>query len=127
MGYALPAAIGVCLASRKRVICVDGDGGIMMNLQELQVIAREQLPITVVVFNNQCLGDIMEFQKRIFERRYIATTEMSGYQAADFRGLAKAFQLPYRCVSGAESILQLDLFSNTPQMIEIKVPNYLNQ
>lgn len=122
MGYALPAAIGVCLASKRKVLCIDGDGGIMMNLQELQVIAREQLPITVVVFNNYCLGDIMEFQKRVFDRRYAATTETSGYQAADFKGLAAAFHLPYRCFSDLNAVSRIELTKCTPQIVEIKVP-----
>lgn len=121
MGYALPAAIGAFYGSGKPVVCINGDGGIMMNVQELQLIAREQLPITVVVFNNGCLGDIMEFQKRIFQKNYFATTEGSGYQAADFQGLAGAFHLPYRRVDTAEQIGELDL-SGGPRLIEVMVP-----
>lgn len=123
MGYALPAAIGGYYARKAPVICIDGDGGLMMNLQELQLVAREQLPITVLVFNNHCLGDIMEFQKRIFQGRYFTTTENSGYQAADFEGLAKAFHLPYQRVTKKEEISHIDFTRKVPQLIEILVPS----
>ena len=94
-----------------------------MNLQELQLVAREQLPITVLVFNNYCLGDIMEFQKRIFQGNYFATTESSGYQAADFEGIAKAFHLPYQRVATKEEISHIDFTRKAPQLIEILVPS----
>lgn len=123
MGYALPAAIGGYYARKTPVICIDGDGGLMMNLQELQLVAREQLPITVLVFNNHCLGDIMEFQKRIFQGKYFTTTESSGYQAADFEGIAKAFHLPYQRVATKEEISRIDFTRKTPQLIEILVPS----
>lgn len=122
MGYALPAAIGVYYASGKPVVCMDGDGGIMMNLQELQLLCREQLPVTVIVFNNHCLGDIMEFQKRIFEKRYFTTTEDSGYQAADFKGIAQAFHMNYRFVSSPDEVETVQLISGRPQLIEVAVP-----
>lgn len=123
MGYALPAAVGVYYATKKPVVCIDGDGGIMMNLQELQFLCREHLPITVIVFNNHCLGDIMEFQKRIFERRYFTTTEDSGYQAADFRRLAEAFHMDYNLVTSIEEVEKIQPVTDSPQLIEVIVPN----
>jgi len=123
MGYALPAAIGAYYGSKKPVVCLDGDGGIMMNLQELQVLTRERLPITVVVFNNRCLGDIMEFQKKIFGGNYIATTESSGYQAADFEGIARAFHLPYQKVRTLSELSGIDFTAQAPRMIEVTVPS----
>ena len=123
MGYALPAAVGVYYASQKPVICIDGDGGIMMNLQELQLICREQLPITVIVFNNHCLGDIMEFQKKIFDKRYFTTTEDSGYQAADFRRLAEAFHMDYQLILSPEETETIRPVTGRPQLIEVVVPS----
>lgn len=123
MGYALPAAVGVYYATKKPIVCIDGDGGIMMNLQELQFICREQLPITVIVFNNHCLGDIMEFQKRIFDKRYFTTTEESGYQAADFKRIADAFFMEYCLVQSVDEAEALKLVTGRPQMIEVVVPS----
>ncbi len=123
MGYALPAAVGVYYAEKKPVVCMSGDGGIMMNLQELQLISREQLPITVIVFNNRCLGDIMEFQKRIFKGRYFTTTEDSGYQAADFRRLAAAFHMDYQLVSSPDAVKTIKPVTGQPQLIEVAVPS----
>ena len=66
MGYSLPAAIGAYYARGTQVISLSGDGGIQMNLQELQFIARENIPVKVVVFNNNSLGMVREFQERNF-------------------------------------------------------------
>lgn len=123
MGYALPAAVGVHYATKKPVVCIDGDGGIMMNLQELQFLCREHLPITVIVFNNHCLGDIMEFQKRIFDKRYFTTTEDSGYQAADFQRLAEAFHMNYHLVTSIEEAERIQSVTGSPQIIEVVVPS----
>ena len=95
----------------------------MMNLQELQLIDREQLPITIIVFNNHALGDIMEFQKRIFDKRYFTTTENSGYLAADFKGIAKAFHFSYLKISKTEDVNIINYSLNKPQLIEVLVPS----
>lgn len=126
MGYSLPAAIGLYYATKKPVICFDGDGGIMMNLQELQYLTREQIPVTVIIMNNHCLGDIMEFQKRIFAGNYFTTTEETGYQAADFEGIAKAFHLPYIQINESDDLDKLVLPSTKPQFVEIVVPSNID-
>lgn len=123
MGYALPAAIGVHYATKKPTLCIDGDGGIMMNLQELQFIKRDKLPITVIVFNNHCYGDIMEFQKKVFPGNYYITTEDSGYLAADYEGIAKAFGFKYIKKNYTDTDWDLDYCHSEPQLIEIIVPS----
>ena len=123
MGYALPASVGACIATKKPTICFDGDGGIMMNLQELQMIHREQLPITIVVMNNTCLGDIMEFQKKIFSGNYFTTTKETGYLAADFEGVSKAFKLNYHCITNIDDLKRISFISDKPQLIEVVVPS----
>lgn len=123
MGYSLPAAIGLYYATRKPVICFDGDGGIMMNLQELQYLTREKIPVTVIIMNNRCLGDIMEFQKKIFAGNYFTTTEETGYQAADFKALAAGFHLKYTRIESSEEVESMDLTGNVPQIIEVLVPS----
>lgn len=123
MGYSLPAAIGLYYATKKHVICFDGDGGIMMNLQELQYLTRERIPVTVIIMNNHCLGDIMEFQKKIFAGNYFSTTEETGYQAADFKGLAAAFHLKYTLIRTSEEVDSMNLEEAEPTIIEVQVPS----
>ena len=123
MGYALPAAIGVCIAKKKPTLCFDGDGGLMMNLQELQMVYRDQLPITIVVLNNNCLGDIMEFQKKYFSGNYYTTTKETGYLAADFEGIAKAFKLDYYRIECDDDCKDISFISDKPQLIEVVVPS----
>lgn len=126
MGYSLPAAIGLYYATKKPVICFDGDGGIMMNLQELQFLTREQIPVTVIIMNNHCLGDIMEFQKKIFAGNYFTTTEDTGYLAADFKGLAAAFHLKYTLIKTSNEVDSMNLESAEPNIIEVLVPSNIN-
>lgn len=105
MGYSLPAAIGAYYASGKPVVSFNGDGGLQMNLQELQVIKREKLPVTVVVFNNYALGMIRHFQEMYFNSNYCKTVRNNGYDAPNFKALADAYDLDYykiKCDDNAE-------------------------
>ena len=67
MGYDLPASIGACLANNKKsTICIAGDGSIMMNLQELQTISGNKLPIKIFILNNNGYASILQTQKKLF-------------------------------------------------------------
>ena len=90
MGYALPASIGAALVEPGRQqICSNGDGGIQMNLQELQTVKEYDLDIKVVVFNNSGLGMIRQFQDTYMAGRHAATDEGPG--RPDFKKIAEAF------------------------------------
>ena len=92
MGYSLPAAIGAYYGSgRKPVYCITGDGGLQMNIQELQFIAREQLPIKIIVLNNNALGMIRHFQEMYFKSNYFQTKPEGGYTSPDFAQIALAY------------------------------------
>ena len=92
MGYSLPAAIGAYYGSGKKpVYCITGDGGMQMNIQELQFIARENLPIKIIVLNNNALGMIRHFQEMYFNSRFIQTKPDGGYTAPDFKRIAEAY------------------------------------
>lgn len=74
MGFALPAAIGAKLAQPGReVIAIIGDGGFQMNMQELGVVAQENVPIKIVILNNQYLGMVRQWQELFFDKRYSFT------------------------------------------------------
>lgn len=97
MGYALPAAIGASIGTGKRspVVCICGDGGIQMNVQELHTLASLDLPITVVVVNNSGYGIIRQFQDQYFESRYTATSssEVFGSKEINIVKIATAYGL----------------------------------
>ena len=89
MGFGLPVAIGAALANpEKRIVCFSGDGSIMMNLQELATLAEQNLPVTVIIFENKTLGMVYQPQKYLFNKNYSAS--VFGY-VPDFIQLAKGF------------------------------------
>ena len=92
MGYSLPASIGACTASGNPVTCIIGDGGIMMNIQELSTIARYNLPIKIFIFNNQGYGIIRQTQDTWLESRYFGSGFEFGLMFPDFKEIAKAYR-----------------------------------
>jgi acetolactate synthase I/II/III large subunit len=92
MGFGLPAAIGACLGGgRQRTICVDGDGGIQMNIQELQTVARLQLPIKFFILNNNGFSSIRTSQQSWFAGRLVAADPSSNMTLPDVLEVAKAY------------------------------------
>lgn len=99
MGYGLPAAIGGCLgAGKRRTISVDGDGGFVMNIQELEVARRLQLPIKYFVLNNNGYASIRASQSGYFKQT-IGCDPVSGLTLPDIGALAESFGLPVLRVS----------------------------
>jgi len=95
MGYGLPAAIGASFArNQAEVLCLNCDGGMMMNLQELQTLVHHQLPIKIIIFNNDGYLMIKHTQKAMAQGRYAGTDKKSGVSCPDFSKLATAFDLP---------------------------------
>lgn len=106
MGCALPYAIGASIATGGGIVyCVTGDGGLQMNIQELQTVVREQLPIKILVVNNHSLGKISEIQAGSYGGRYAQTTVDSGYTVPDFAKIAAAYGIR---AGFAESYKKLD-------------------
>lgn len=98
MGYGLPAAIGACMAVGKQTtICLEGDGSIMMNLQELQTIVTNQLPIKIILINNQGYHSIRQTQANLFsEHSKVGIGPESGdLSFPEYRKIAAAFGIPY--------------------------------
>ncbi len=112
MGYDLPAAIGAwfgALAARgsqRRIICLAGDGSIMMNLQELQTIAHHRLPIKIFVLNNRGYLSIRSSQANFFGR-LVGESPDNGVGFPDFVAVATAFGIPARRVASADFSSQL--------------------
>lgn len=101
MGFGVPAALGACLASGGgRTVCLDGDGGFVMNAQELVAIARLNLPVKFFVLNNGGYNSIRTTQINYFERRFVACDEASGLWLPDIAQLAAASGIAYRTIEG---------------------------
>ena len=105
MGFALPAAIGVQHASNGVVLAVIGDGSIMMNLQELQSISYQKLPVKIIVINNNVYSIIRRRQRDLFRKRTIGTDPANGVSCPDFAKVAECFGLHYQRI---ETINVLD-------------------
>lgn len=91
MGFALPASIGAYYATKKPVICICGDGSLQMNIQELQWIVSKNIPIQLIVFNNQSLGLIRQQQDDFFNNNHFASTNEYDYSTPKFDQIAKAY------------------------------------
>jgi acetolactate synthase-1/2/3 large subunit len=95
MGYGLPAAIGASFATdRGEVMCLNCDGGMMLNLQELQTVVHHQLPIKLFIFNNDGYLMIKHTQNAIFKTGYVGTDKASGISCPDYSKIAAAFDMP---------------------------------
>lgn len=92
MGSGLPMAIGAAFAGEGPVVLIAGDGGFQLNIQELQTVARNRLPIKMVILNNNCHGMVRQFQASYFDRRYQST--LWGYSAPSFTAVAEAYGIP---------------------------------
>lgn len=121
MGYSLPAAIGAYYASGLPVISFNGDGGIQMNIQEMEFIRREKLPIKIFVFNNHALGMIRHFQEMYFDSNYMQTVEGRGYETPDFERLANAYHMHYLCYNSVEDVSDEFMRLEGAVLIEIQL------
>lgn len=107
MGYAMPAAIGAAFADpTANVICIDGDGGFQLNIQDLQTIKNYKLPIKIFILNNNSYGIIKQFQEVYFESRYEATVKETGYTAPDFIKVAQAYGIATETIRDHSEIAQ---------------------
>jgi len=129
MGFALPASIGVCFANKKMpVVCIAGDGGFQLNIQELQTIVRNKLPIKMIVLNNRCLGMIRQFQDSYFDGRYQST--YWGYNPPNFEAVAKAYTIN-SCTINNENEIEEGLKKcwselNEPFLLQIMIDPHAN-
>ena len=136
MGYGLPAAIGTCIGGRrKETICLEGDGSIMMNLQELQTVLTNKLPIKIFLINNNGYHSIRITQNNLFKDHCkVGIGEESGdLSFPEFEKIAKAFGYPYfsahsneEMTSVVDEVLSMDgpvfceIFTDTKQVWEPK-------
>jgi len=125
MGFGIPAAIGACLAADKQeTICIDGDGGFVMNMQELELVNRYKLPIKFFVLNNDGYGSIKTTQTNHFGGRLVASDPSSGLTLPDISKIADAFDIPHVKIFDNDMLCHLmEKILNTdgPLMIEVMI------
>ncbi|MFT7043261.1 MAG: acetolactate synthase-1/2/3 large subunit [Candidatus Azotimanducaceae bacterium] len=124
MGYGLPGAIGASFANdRGEVICLNCDGGMMMNLQELQTIVHHQLPIKIFIFNNDGYLMIKHTQNSLFGKAgYVGTDKTSGVSCPNYSKVAAAFDIPAYQIfdwDGCDDILNQVQAINGPVICEV--------
>jgi len=122
MGFSLPAALGAAKAAGKRVIAIAGDGGIQVNIQDLDLIVTHNLPVKVVVLNNNCLGMVRQFQDLYFGGRRQST--VVGYGCPDLVKIAEAYGLPAFAVTSLEEageVLDRAFALDGPAYVEVKL------
>jgi acetolactate synthase-1/2/3 large subunit len=128
MGFALPAAIGAAVCSGRPVVLMAGDGGFQCNIQELQTVRRNRLPIKMIVINNLCHGMVRQFQESYFDARYQST--LWGYSAPDFAAVAQGYGIAARTVVQPEdvdtAVRWLWEDPEQPALLQVMVDTYTN-
>lgn len=136
MGYGLPASIGACIADdKKKTVCLEGDGSIMMNIQELQTVVTNNLPIKIFIINNEGYHSIRQTQNNLFKGRCKVGIGPESHDLSfpKFSALAKAFDIPYCCAHNNEEMMKVvdefleddsygicEIFVSTTQIFEPK-------
>ena len=125
MGYAFPASIGASLAQKKsKVICIDGDGSIQINIQEMQTLKSNNLPVKIIVINNNGYGIIKQFQALYLNKRYEASIPKKGVTNPDFKKITRAYGINYNVInknSDIAKVLKKTLNTNKPEFIEVMI------
>ena len=116
MGWALPAAIGVSMASNQPVVSITGDGSFMSNLQELAVVKLHDLNIKFIILNNNGYLSIKNTQSKYFDGRVFGTSSESGLWFPDFRNIAASFGMKYYPIKNKTNL------DNLPSILEIVGP-----
>lgn len=125
MGYDIPAAIGACFANNKQqVITIVGDGGMQLNMQELQVIRHNRLPVKIFVFNNDGYQSIRVTQNSYFDGHLVGCGPESGVTLPDFEKIALLYDLKYLRIANNKELAEkiaLVLDEKGPVLCEVLV------
>lgn len=104
MGFTLPAAIGACVVAKKPVIGITGDGSFQLNIQELQTVKHYNLPVKLIVWNNNGYLSIRATQDKFFDGRRIGTDPESGVSFPEVEKIANAYGLPYMKINNVDEL-----------------------
>ena len=125
MGYAFPASIGASIAlNKKKIICIDGDGSIQINIQELQTMVSNKLPIKIIIINNDGYGIIKQFQELYLDKRHEAVDSKKGVTNPNFQKVARAYGIKYSEIknnSNIDKVLKKAINSKNAEFINVFV------
>jgi acetolactate synthase-1/2/3 large subunit len=128
MGSGLPLAVGVGVVDPRPVVLIAGDGSFQTNIQELETVVRNRLPIKMVIVNNHCHGMVRQFQESYFDGRYPST--LLGYSAPSFAAVAAAYGISARAIDDPDDIEDglAGLWDDplAPALLEVVVDTYAN-
>lgn len=123
MGWAIPASVGIALnADNKITLCIVGDGSFYSNMQEIAVIKHHNLPVKIIVLNNNGYLSIKNTQTKYFEGRIYGVNSNTGLFFAELADVAKTFKINYRKISNRNELkaeFENVMTSNYPEIIEI--------
>jgi acetolactate synthase-1/2/3 large subunit len=124
MGNGLPAAIGGAYATGKKIVCVNGDGGFVMNIQELEVIRRDNLPIKIFILDNQGYSTVRNTQTNVFDKHYVGCAPDNGLTVGNIKRVAEAYDIKtyeIHSYDNMESTISAVLAYNGPVLVNVWV------
>lgn len=126
VGSAFPMALGAALGTDCPVVCLTGDGGMGLNVQELETAAREAIPITVVVFNDKGMSNVRSYQKHVYEERYAGVE----FAKQEFVTVAEGFGVPGRKVTAAANVadaVEQGMTHEGPFVVDVRTESALEK
>ncbi len=131
MGWGLPAAIGACYAKKKqKIICLTGEGGLQMNIQELATVMHNKLPIKIFIYNNGGYLTIKQTQQLGFNSRIMGSNKKSGLSFPSYKDIAKSHKIKYFKISNSQNInlkIKNVLSENKPAICELMMDHNQEQ
>jgi acetolactate synthase-1/2/3 large subunit len=129
LGYALPAAVGACISSNKPVVCITGDGGLNFNIQEFQTLKHYNLPVKVMIFNNQAYGITKAYRDTNFQSEYAGVDAEHGMSSPDFLKVAEAYGLKTERITDHDLLrdkIRAVLQAEGPVICDINMAGFYN-
>ena len=131
MGWGLPAAVGACYASKKRrVICLTGEGGLQMNIQELATVMHNKLPIKIFIYNNGGYLTIKQTQQLGFNNRIMGSNSKTGISFPDYKIIAQSHKIKYMKIENNKNLrnkINKALIGNKPMICELMLDHNQEQ
>jgi acetolactate synthase I/II/III large subunit len=125
MGYGLPSAIGACFANKKKpMIAIESDGSLQLNIQELATVKAFNLPIVIVIMNNDGYASIRNTQRNYFKERYVGTGPESGLVLPDLEKVAATYNIQFELIDDASDLntkLNKYMLSKSPVLIDVRL------
>ena len=124
MGNGLPAAIGGAYATGKKVVCINGDGGFVMNIQELEVVRRDHLPIKIFILDNNGYSTVRNTQTNVFNKHYMGCSPESGLTVGNIKRIAEAYDIKtyeIRKQEGMDIIIKEALSYDGPVVVNVSI------